>query len=387
MAAAAAALTDRHAVLLARVHRPVPLYWTTFLVVGLSLSVLGPALTQLRERSGSGIGSIGILFVGQSLGYVLGSLAGGRLYDRLRGHHVFAGALLLMASGLVAVPSLAALPGLFAAFLLVGAGAAMCDVGANALLMWELGSENRRSMNVLHLCFGLGALSAPLFVHVGLDLAVRAAALVCVLLAVWSLTIPPPIVRAVSDDHHPHQTPRLLLLLATFFFLYVGLEIGFAGWVHTYAVEIDFSEAAATWLTTTFWIGFTTGRLLSSAIGHRIRPKHVLTWACGLSVVAAALLVVADGRVGAVWVGTAMFGVATAPQFPVMLSYLERRIHVTGYATSWFVGAAGVGGLIFPWLIGRWIDVSGAAALPWSMLLLGVLTVGSFVMSDRVLGG
>lgn len=302
--AAAAAPTDRRSVLLARVHRPVPLYWTTFLVIGLSLSILGPALSELRERSGSTIGSIGVLFVGQSAGYVLGSFAGGRLYDRFRGHHVYVVSLVVMATGLVVVPFLDALPGLFAVFLLVGTGAAVVDVGANALLMWELGSENSRSMNVLHLCFGVGALSAPLFVYVGVDLAVVVAAIVCVLLAGWAVTIPPPLARPATDDHHPHQTPRLLLLLATFFFLYVGLEIGFAGWVHTYAEEIDFSAAAATWLTTTFWIGFTAGRLVASAIGHRYRPKHILTLACSVSVAAAALLVVSGGRVAPVWIAT-----------------------------------------------------------------------------------
>jgi hypothetical protein len=69
-----------------------------------------------------------------------------------------------------------------------------------------------------------------------------------------------------------------------------------------------------------------------------------------------------------------------------MLTYLERRIRVTGYATSWFVGAAGLGGLVFPWLIGRWIDASGPAALPWSMLILGLLTFGSFATTNRRLG-
>ena len=72
-------------------------------------------------------------------------------------------------------------------------------------------------MNVLHLCFGVGALSAPLLVHVGLDLAVRGAAVACVLLAVWSVTIPPPLVRPASDGDHPDQTWRLLALFATFF--------------------------------------------------------------------------------------------------------------------------------------------------------------------------
>ena len=80
-------------------------------------------------------------------------------------------------------------------------------------------------------------------------------------------------------------------------------------------------------------------------------------------------------------------GVFAAPQFPVMLTYLERRIHVTGAATSWFIGAAGVGGLLFPWLMGRWFDVGGATALPMSVLLLSVAVFASFLSSNRALGG
>jgi predicted MFS family arabinose efflux permease len=106
-----------------------------------------------------------------------------------------------------------------------------------------------------------------------------------------------------------------------------------------------------------------------------------------LTVVVAAGLVVGNGHVAPVWIGSAAMGFATAPQFPMMMTYLERRIHVTGMATSWFVGAAGLGGLVFPWAIGRWFGAIGPEALPWSMLVLGVLTVGSFVATDRRLGG
>lgn len=372
--------------LLARVRRPVPLYWTTFLVVGFALSVLGPALTSLRDRTGADLGDIGILFVGQSAGYVVGSLAGGRLYDRYRGHHVFGWALATVAAGLVLVPLASSLPSLFGAFALVGLGASTCDVGANALLMWELGPSGGRSMNVLHLCFGVGALAAPPFVYLGLDAAVVVAAGVCLALAAAGLTITPPVVRPVEQHQSGGQSRPLLTLLATFFFLYVGLEVGFAGWIHTYAGEIEFSERAATWLTTTFWIGFTTGRIVASAIAPHVRPRHLLLVACVASVVVPVALVVADGRATAVWIGTAVFGLATAPQFPAMLSYLERRIHVTGTATSWFVGAAGFGGLLFPYLIGWWFAATGAGALPWAMVVLGTLTLMSFAASDRVLG-
>jgi fucose permease len=113
----------------------------------------------------------------------------------------------------------------------------------------------------------------------------------------------------------------------------------------------------------------------------------LLIASCSLTILAALVLVGGDGRTAPVWVGVALMGVATAPQFPVMLTYLERRIRVTGSATAWFVGGAGVGGLIFPWLIGRWFDARGAATLPWAMLVLGVLTFGSFGLSNRRLGG
>lgn len=365
------------------VTAPVVLYWFAFLTVGLSVSLLGPALSELRDRSGADIGSIGILFVGQSAGHIGGAVLAGRLYDRFVGHRVFAGALFLLAFGMLTVPFLDTLPPLFVAFVVIGAGAAGVDIGANTMLLWELGSANGRSMNVLHLCFGVGALSAPLLVYGGVDLATRVAAVSCVVFGVAALRVRSPLVRTATVDQEPSPRPALLALVSTFFLLYVGLEVGFAGWVPTFAEEIGFGSSDVAWLTAMFWIGFTAGRLLSSAVAHRFRPRVILISACSATVVAATVLVVGDGATGSVWVGTALMGVATAPQFPVMLSYLERRIHVTGYATSWFLGAAGVGGLTFPWLIGQWIHVSGAAALAWSMVILAVATIASFAAIDR----
>ena len=367
------------------IRRSVLLYFASFLVLGLALSVLGPALTQLRERSATGIGGIGVLFVGQSLGYIVGSFAAGRVFDRFDGHRVFAIGMCILGAGLGLVASFDSLSALFGVFVVIGFGGASIDVGANTLIVWELRDSVGRSMNALHLCFGLGALSAPLLVHVGLTAATRSAAVICVALAVCALAIPAPAVPGRAREEHSETTPRLLVMFALFFFLYVGLEIGFAGWIHTYGEEIQFSDLAATWLTTTFWLGFTSGRVLASALANRVAPHVMLVASCGLTVVAAVGLIVGDGRAGPVWVGTAMIGVATAPQFPVMLTYIERHVHVTGAATAWFIGGAGFGGLVFPWVIGRWFDASGATALPWAMLLLGVLTFGSFAVTKRVL--
>jgi FHS family Na+ dependent glucose MFS transporter 1 len=364
---------------------PVPIYLASFLMVGISLTFLGPALSELRDRSGSGIGGIGVLFAAQSIGYVIGSLAAGRLYDRFNGHRVFAAALLIIGFGMFLLPMFNSIGALIVVFVVIGVGSSSSDVGANLLLMWTLRANSGRAMNTLHLFFGFGALLAPLFIHLGLDLAARTATVFCVLLAIWVLATPAPVAPMSAREEHTETTWRLLLLLASFFALYVGLEIGFSGWIKTYGEEIDLSELTATWLTTVFWVGFTVGRMLSAALAQRFRPKAILSYASALTIVASAMLILGDGSTAPLWIGTAMMGLATAPQFPVMFTYLERRIHITGAATAWFVAAAGIGGLTFPWLVGRWFDTSGAAAVMWATGILSVATTLSFIASDHAL--
>lgn len=382
MAAPAAAHADETR---AEFALPVPLYLVSFYVVGLSMSMLGPALTELRERSGADIGGIGVLFAGLSAGYIVGSLVAGRLFDRYVGHRVFAGSFVVMAAGLVVVPFLSDLGWLLAVFVVIGAGGASVDLGGNIMLMWHLGHRVARAMNTLHLSFGIGALSAPLLVHIGLDLAVLVAAAICVVLAAWALVLPSPVPPPAPASGGGEVGAAVLFVVSSFFFWYVGLETGFAGWVFTYGEELDFDSLAATWLVTAFWIAFTLGRVAASALGNRTRPRAVLIGADALVIVAAVILLIGSGGSGAVWAGTILIGFAMAPLFPTMLTYVERRIRVSGSATSWFIGASGAGGLVFPWAIGVWFGASGEWVFPVAMLALGLATTASFAASARIL--
>jgi fucose permease len=362
---------------------PAPLYLTAFLVVGLSVSILGPALSELRDRSGTGLGGIGVLFVAQAVGYIVGSLGGGAALDRVNGHRLFAVSLVVMGLALGTVPHVDALIGLTVVFGVLGLGAAVVDLGANTMLIWNRGSDVGPAMNLLHLCFGVGALSSPLLVGLGLGVAATGGAIAALLIAGWALVVPSPVAPIVKREEQTDATPGLLALAAMFFVLYVGLEVGFGGWIHTYGEEIEFSSAGATWLTAVFWIAFTAGRLLAAWLAHRVVPKTLLAGACTLALVSALLLTVGNGTAAIVWPATALFGLAVAPQFPVMFTYLERRINVTGSATSWFVCGAGLGGLVFPWAIGQWFGWSGAGAMPLATTLLAAATLAWFVLLNR----
>ena len=65
-------------------------YYLLFVSLGFGLGITGPALPSLAEQTGSTLGSIGSIFLVSSLGSILGTLLGGRIFDRIeRGHVVF----------------------------------------------------------------------------------------------------------------------------------------------------------------------------------------------------------------------------------------------------------------------------------------------------------
>lgn len=368
-------------------RRPVPVYIGALFVIGMTMTVIGPALTELRERTGSSIGAIGSLFVAASIGFMSGSALGGRLYDRLPGHRVLAAGLVVLGASVLLVPHARSLPMLFGIFIVTGVAGAVVEVGANTLVMWAKGADVGRSMNLLHLAFGVGALITPVLTRASLVLVTTVGAVAAAIVASWALLVVAPTAPGEARHDQTSSTRRLLVICATFFFLYVGLEIGFQGWILTYAEEIEFSARNATLVTSVFWVTFTGGRLVSAAIVNRIRPKVVMITSSVLSLVAALILVIGAGAAPTVWAGTAMMGIATAPQFPVMLAYLERRMRLSGADNSWFVGAAGFGGLVFPFATGQAVELAGIGIFPWVVLTLAVLTVGSFAKVNRTFGG
>ncbi len=68
-------------------------YYAAFVALGLIGALLGPTLTSLAQHTRVGLDQISILFTGRSLGYLVGSLLGGRLYDRRPGNPLMAGFL------------------------------------------------------------------------------------------------------------------------------------------------------------------------------------------------------------------------------------------------------------------------------------------------------
>jgi FHS family Na+ dependent glucose MFS transporter 1 len=352
-------------------------YYAAFTGLGLAAAALGPTLPGLAQQVQTPLSEISFLFTASSSGYLLGSFQGGRFYDRMPGHPVMAGSLLLMALMLTLAPLIPVLWVLALVMLILGMAEGVLDVGGNTLLVWLHGHAVGPYMNGLHFFFGVGAFLTPVIVAQALHLkddiswAYWVLALLMVPAAVWLLRLPSPAAPANSANEaarpgssaSPNSGRRariVVALIALLLFLYVGAEAGIGGWIFSYAVALELgSETIAAYLNATFWGALTLGRLLGIPIAVRFRPRWILLGDALGCLVSAAILVLNPQSPAATWIGTFGMGIFIASVFPVALALAERQVTITGRTTGWFLVGASLGGMTVPWLMGQIFELIG----------------------------
>ncbi|MCB0209014.1 MAG: MFS transporter, partial [Anaerolineae bacterium] len=360
--------------------------YAAFIGLGLITSALGPTLPGLAEQTQTTLGQISFLFVARSLGYLFGSFIGGRLYDRIAGHPLIAGLLLMMAVSAYLVPFMSLLWMLVAVLVMIGIAEATVDVGCNTLVVWVHKDKVGPFMNGLHFFFGVGAFLSPVIIGQALLLSEGIAwgywtmALLILPVALSFLLLPsPPIQKTAYDGSARVNKPFLVVLIALFFFFYVGLEVGYGGWIYTYATTLELtSEANAAYLTSAYWGALTVGRLLSIPVANRLRPRTIIAGDLAGALLSVIVLLLWPQSLAVVWIGTLGLGLSIASIFPTMLSLAERNMTVTGQTTSWFFVGASTGGMSMPWLIGQLFEITGPYTVFWASLVGVILTAGLF---------
>jgi len=343
-------------------------YCAAFVALGLTTASLGPTLTDLARNTGAVLSQISYVFTTRSFGYLLGSFFGGRVYDRRSGNPVMGSVLLLMALSMALVPLIPILWILTIVLLLLGMFEGAVDVGGNTLLVWLHGEKVGPYMNALHFFFGLGAFLSPIIVAQisnstgGITWAYWILALLMLPVAVALLRLPSPSTPAAARSGAEEaaasvsQLPQALLvvLFAIFFFLYVGAEGSFGGWIATYARATGLGDATtAAYLTSTFWGALTLGRLLSIPLAARLRPRVLLFGDLIGGLLSVLVIIAWPAAPSALWIGTFGAGFSMASLFPMMISFAGRHMATTGKTTAWFFVGASSGGMFTPWLIGQ----------------------------------
>jgi len=375
-------------------------YFAAFVILGLAVAVIGPTLPGLAERTSSKLNQVSILFVGLSTGYLAGSLISGRQYDRLPGHRLAGGSLLLLVAVFALAPLIPLLWLLTGLLIVLGFAEGMLDVGGNTMLVWLHGKRVPPYMNGLHFAFGFGAFISPIIVaqvilNFGdISWAYWIIALLAFPVAVWLLRLPSPSAPPPEPAGSARQTDvRLVALLGLFFFLVVGAESAMGGWVFVYANQQFGSElsgaqavsfaAIAAYLTSAYWGALTLGRLLGVPISTRFKSRTILFVDLLGCLVSALFILIFPTSWVVLWICTIGSGLFMASIFPTTLNLAERRMDLRGAIMRWFFVGSSLGGMVLPWIIGQLIEPIGTITVIVGMTISLLLAIAVFYLILR----
>ncbi len=349
-------------------------YWG-FVVLGISGTLLGPAMLPILSDFHATPSQSGVLFLASSIGYVVAVLVGGPAGDRWsRGLLLRAGALVLCAGlALVAVAPAWALVAL--SLCVVSLGSGVVDSGSNALII-DISTPEAlpREQSMLHAFFGFGALLGPLLIgaflasHVGWRAAFALASLAALVLIVMYARAPMPGPRQRAHKIDARSVARLalspsILPLGMLTGVYVGAEVLLGDWSAAYLQDVHgLGKVFAATSLSLYWGGLAVGRLLSAYASRWLSGKAMLVWTCVFSLAACCVLVAAPNAAIALVALTAS-GLGYAAIFPLIMAAAgEVYPEAAGSVAGLLIAAAVVFGAVIPWIGGVLVQFADARA-------------------------
>lgn len=234
---------------------------------------------------------------------------------------------------------------------------------------FSLGISERRPdkrtayLNLCHAFYGLGSLAGPVYASVLLQLGITwnhtflwfgvfCTAVTLLLVCICRSERGETRASAEKGSIRALLTNRGLLLVSLACLLYMGQQSAVNLWIASYVQTEMGSEQAAGIALTLYWTGVMLGRFLQSAISGRIDAGK---WLCVCCTVSAALFGLAF------WVGSPVLlsavlcvgAILTGAAFPSMMAMgCACCPEQAGAATSVVCLGSGIGGMIFPPLVG-----------------------------------
>lgn len=366
--------------------RILPLAFAGFIALGMPKAAEGVAWPSMADDLGQRLGALGWLVAVHIGGYFIASIANGEVTRRLGTGSalVVSGATASLALiGYAITPNW---PLLLLAAVFLGLAGGLVDAGVNAHVALH---HSARAMGLLHASFGLGATLAPLvmtwLITAHSDgwrwgFAVLALVQIAVAGAFWAQRDRWNAPVASGDTPQRNLTGIAPLLAA--FVLVASLETGTGTWAFTFLTEeLGVATGAAGLYVTAFFGCFTAGRVLMGIAGDRWTPRTYLTAGASCALLGVLMLWWSPADWVAA-VGLVFTGLGVAPIFPVLMLITpaivgsDRAHDVVGYE----LGAATLGAVIVPALIGVLVDVVGTATIP---VVLAVVAVAQLIVVPR----
>jgi fucose permease len=334
-----------------------------FVPIGVVTVLLSPLLPTLSQKWSLNYGQAGALFTAQFLASTVAVLLSGVLIARFGFRFAMKAGLFVMG---VSVAGLLAGSRLLGIVCIAGYGTGLgLAVPAANLVVAEVNPARRSAaLNLLNFSWSVGAVACPFLVaafarghRVQLFLALVAgfSLLVAAAIAAMPSSIVEPSVSKVVQgaSERADWKHRSFPIMVTLFFVYVGTENSFGGWVASYANSLGSISATMAVMTPSFfYIALMLGRWVAPLALRRIEEVRLAQVCLVLACVGMAGLVASRSLNGVVGSASAA-GLGLSAVYPITISLLSREFGAAASRIgSLMFTSANLGGAFFPWLVG-----------------------------------
>jgi len=269
------------------------------------LTSAGLCNKPIAETFNAGPRAMGLLISFYYSGFIVMTVYGGYLADRIGLKPVMVGSTMMFGLSLFGFAGAWDMTSLFTAMLMMGIAGGAVESGVNALFSRMYSDTRVYSLNLLHIFFGIGAFTWPFAGGLMLDAGLTWRGLHAILggfsifFALIMAVQKFPEKTALGNAIHLKELFRLakqptMLVLGTLVALFIGSEMGINAWIVRYFEEelmkgrpltslFSFSLGAhhysfhitAGIFLTLYWFAMTVGRIFSTIAGKYI-PDHLL---------------------------------------------------------------------------------------------------------------
>lgn len=380
--------------------RQIGLCFGLFAMVGLSNGAIGVQLPDLRSFYRLDNAVVGLLYMGETLGYALAAFCSGWLVEWLGLRRFVIAGLVIFALSCLVLGLAPPLGVVLVSRPAIGFGMAIMESGANFFVA-SLGRTTL--LNYLHALFGAGSLVGPLVATFVLAAGWGWNSVYLVwlflslsLLLSYSLLTPSPVATPKNKPAANEETEKgqnlmaatlalpVVWLGAIFLVVYVGVELSTGAWAYTFLTEARaYDTVFSGWAVSGYWLGLTLGRIILAPLAERfgIGSRGLIQFGMGLAGVGI-VVVWWSGSAATSALGLGLLGLGLGPIFPTTLAILSRLVaprlvpSTIGFACSLSI----LGAAIFPALAGLVADTLGLSLFMPYILALGVLTAGAWLV-------
>ena len=358
--------------------------YALYLLGGLVITAVGSVLPQLLTHYHVSYTVGGQLVLVGSLGFLIGVPLSSFLLGRFSEMNLLTISALMIALSQIGMLLLPPFEWIIVFNFLNGIGVAALEVVVATLMMEVFIGRRAIVMSYLEVSFGLGALLMPLIASLLISqnswrYSFFITSILALLMVVVCKMIPfkkETVSTSESGASDPNSEPapvlaknqrwKILALFSVMIFMYAGVESSMNNFLSSiFIVYLDVIPSQATLSISVFWVAMLIGRVATGWVIRIVTYERYLFGSIGGTIVNLVLFILLKEAVAG-YILLAFLGLAMSGIYSITMVYANHTF--TGSArivTSLITGFSGLGGAVFPALIGFTMDASGITSALW----------------------